>query len=188
MQDNTLIMVNPNGQINTTPLYFPVAMPKFVIMFIITFGLYGLFWWYKTFKAMGKSTLRAIISATVIYLTIRSFVDDLKQHLDTAGVPNKLNPREVQFVYLGYFILSVASHIYLALTGNQASMTLLTIMVLLKLVLAAMVLYFTFNLVKLVNQVNIAIGNAHLINTKYTAKTFIGIGIAILLALSSFLI
>jgi hypothetical protein len=150
------------------PVFFPVSKLKFIVMNVATFGLYEIFWAFKSWKYLADTGKKKISPEWRAWFSIIFLYDLLKEMRDHAK--STKGPFSVSFspidVFLPWLILTVLARLpdLLGLIGMLAFIPLLSV-------------------VGYINEMNQMEGKGHLINSKFSTINKVGIGIGAVLLL-----
>jgi hypothetical protein len=111
--------------------YYPVAMPKLVAMWLLTFGLYGVYWYYRNFKYIKQQehdssmpVARAIFNIFWYYPLWKILKDNNDSRYERLHLPGK--PLAVILALL-FFIAGLAENNAMAVVPSMLISALLVV-------------------------------------------------------------
>ncbi len=115
------------------PEFFPVSEGKLISLYILSFGLYGIYWFYKNWRLqqpkMDKNIMPIMRGIFSIFFTHSLFriIDKSAEHLDKQ---HKFNPNSLATLFVGAIIvsnildrLSLSSGAFINISSNTVVIT-----------------------------------------------------------------
>lgn len=103
---------NKNSE-ETTAIFYPVSMPKFILMWLFTFSVYGMYWFYKNFQYIKQQEKNAIMPiARGIFYNFwyyplwNKLVQDSENRFSRSHLPNKILAILMALAFLSIYFLS----------------------------------------------------------------------------------
>lgn len=92
--------------------YYPVALPKFIVLWSLTFGIYGIYWFYRNWKYVrqrDQSDIMPFARGFFYYLWYYSLFEDLREDsIRRYGRPRLPAPAVGAALAVAFFILNLA--------------------------------------------------------------------------------
>ena len=148
----------------SSPVFFPVSISKFVIMSTVTLGFYQIFWFYKNWqliKSRDGSKIVPIARAIFAIFFIYPLIDRIKKLANSSNISTNYNSTLIVMIWIAFRILSRFSSEFLPLSID-------------------ILVDFMFALVlipvqKTVNKLNLAIAPRHDLNDRFSAWNIVAI-------------
>jgi len=89
-------------------VYYPVSLSKFIVLSLLTMGIYDIYWFYKNWRFVhdrDNSTIMPFWRALFSPLWCAALILDLRKHVKNKTIPIAL----VVFLSIVYFVLSIVS-------------------------------------------------------------------------------
>jgi hypothetical protein len=153
----------------SAPIFFPVSLLKLFVMFIVTFGFYGIFWFYqnwKLIKAKNESDIIPLARAIFSNIFFYPLIKEIKNSANSIGTAANYDP-------LLLTVLWIALSISVRLPDPYWLVCYLSVLVLLP-------------LQKVVNELNVRVAPEHNPNSHFSTWNIVGVvfgGILFLLAI-----
>jgi hypothetical protein len=80
---------------SSSPIFFPVSIKKFVIMSLVTFGLYKLYWFYKNWRIYNERTgsdLWPVVRALFAFIFCYSLFKKVHKEAESNNIKVKFLP------------------------------------------------------------------------------------------------
>jgi hypothetical protein len=94
---------------NSQPIFFPVSRLKLLVMYIVTFGLYEIFWFYKNwqlFKAATGEDISPFWRAVFRVFFLYSLFKEIQDKAQSRGVHADFSPFLLTVVWIGLMVCS----------------------------------------------------------------------------------
>lgn len=141
------------------PILFPVSLKKFIVMDLVTLGLYNIFWAYKNweyYKNQGRS-LRPGWRAWFSVFYLHGLLKDILQTGDSYGLSDSFSPI---LVFVPWLLLQISSRLPdpLWLISFLSFVPLISVL-------------------RYINEINRVAGKSAAINSRFSRSNWIGIAI-----------
>jgi hypothetical protein len=100
---NEVFDMNENSQ----PIFFPVSRLKLLVMYIVTFGLYEVFWFYKNwqlFKAATGDDISPFWRTVFRVFFFYELLDEIQEKAQSRGVHADFSPFLLSVVWIGVMV------------------------------------------------------------------------------------
>lgn len=94
---------------NSQPIFFPVSRLKLLVMYVVTFGLYEIFWFYKNwqlFKAKTGDDISPFWRTVFRVFFFYELLDKIQEKACSRGVRADFSPFLLTVVWIGLVVCS----------------------------------------------------------------------------------